>query len=61
MSDKNCQSIIELCQEFQQMDDISQETELIDYNLMLSGRHLDESNPTIHCDFAENIFKTIHE
>ena len=53
--------LIELCQESQQLDEYSQETELIDCILMLSDRHLDESNPTINCDFADNIYITINK
>ena len=56
---KNIQSIIQLCQEFARLDDKSQENELIDYIIMISNRHLDESNPTINCDFAENMYNII--
>ena len=57
----NFRSIIEICQEFKRLDDKSQETELIDYILMLSARHLDESNATINCDFSEEIFRVSYD
>ena len=56
---RNIQSIIHLCQEFAQLDNNRQENELIDYIILISNRHLDESNSSINLDFTENLYRTI--
>ena len=43
------------------MKESSQETELIDYILILPDRHLDESNPIINCDFALEMYTRLNQ
>ena len=39
--------------EFAQLDNSNHESELIDYIIMITIRHLDKSNTTINFDFTE--------